>query len=131
MRAGDADACFAVGRTVAREGTHPLPNGSVVEVDGCTEDRAVLCEAWAHQGRPKSAQKAKVLTDAAKLFVAGQAVGALRKIIAFGDPEAAVWFRGKSWMAEALRVMGIEIMVVTLPEDLRASLRAAQTRQYR
>ena len=61
----------------------------------------------------------------------GQAVGAARKIIAFADTEAATWFTGKSWMAEALRVMWIETMVVELPEELRVRLRAAQARQFR
>jgi len=64
-----------VGRPLAKTRIR-LHNGSIVKVDGCSDDKMVLCEAWAHQGRPKSAQKGKVLTDAAKLFVAGQVVGA-------------------------------------------------------
>lgn len=109
-----------------------LPNGSVVEVDGCSDDRSILCEAWAHQGPPKSAQKMKVITDAAKLFVAGQAIGGdVRLLIVFGDRNAAAWFQGRSWMAEALRVMGVEILVLELGEDLKNTLRAAQARQYR
>src|SRR4051812_37113436 len=70
----------AVGRPLAKTRI-TLTNGCFVEVDGCSDDRTLLCEAWAHQGKPKSAQKAKVLTDAAKLFVAGQTVRAERKII--------------------------------------------------
>jgi hypothetical protein len=44
--------------------------GCSVEIDGVSAERSVLCEAWAHQGVPKSAQKAKVMTDALKLIFA-------------------------------------------------------------
>jgi hypothetical protein len=49
----------------------PLPSGGHLEIDGCSADRRVFCEAWAHQGAPKSAQKGKVMTDAARLFSRG------------------------------------------------------------
>ena len=109
-----------------------LPNGSCLEVDGCNEQRTVLCEAWAHQGAPKSAQKMKVITDASKLFLAGKVIGGdVRRIFVFADDCAAAWFRGRSWMAEALRTMQVEVCVIELPADVRASLITAQKRQYR
>jgi hypothetical protein len=47
------------------------------------------------------------------------------------DEQAAQWFKGRTWMAEALRTMGVEVVVVELPDDIRASVRTAQVRQYR
>jgi hypothetical protein len=47
--------------------TLTVPSGARVEVDGATADRTVLVECWAHQGKPKSAQRHKVLADAFKL----------------------------------------------------------------
>lgn len=110
----------------------PLPNGGHLEVDGCDASRSVLCEAWAHQGRVRPAQKSKVVMDAAKLFLAGQVLGTNpRKIIAFADTVPAKWFRGRSWMAELLKAMNIEVLVVELPPEIRARVCAAQERQYR
>ncbi|MGE0227634.1 MAG: hypothetical protein AB7I38_13455 [Dehalococcoidia bacterium] len=44
------------------------PEGRWLEVDAVSESPPLLCEIWAHQGAPKSAQKAKVMTDAMKLL---------------------------------------------------------------
>jgi hypothetical protein len=52
-----------------------------------------------------------------------------RRIIAFGDPEAAACVTGKSWLAEALTTWEVEVLVVELDEEDRAGLRAAQARQ--
>ncbi len=107
--------------------------GAHVDVDGVAEDGSVLVEAWAHQGPPKPAQKAKVAADALKLiwvdrsFYGGQA----RKILALADPVAAMHFQGGSWIAAALTDLGIEVCVVPLDARVRASLRAAQERQFR
>lgn len=109
-----------------------LSDGSWLEIDGACESPSVLCEAWARQGRPKSAQKNKVLADAFKLLHAAQLVpGPARLILVFGDGEAAAHFLGRSWMAQALKARGIEIHVVDLPADVRASIQAAQRRQFR
>ena len=54
----------------------------------------------------------------------------LDEIIAFADTVPAKWFRGRSWMAELLKAMNIEVLVVDLPPELRARVCAAQERQY-
>jgi hypothetical protein len=54
-----------------------------------------------------------------------------RKLIAFVDPDAARPFQGRSWMADALKAMGVELLVVDIPEHVKASVRAAQARQFR
>ena len=92
-----------------------------------------LVEAWAHQGRPKSAQKSKVMTDAAKLVWAEAAFfpeGA-RKILLLSDPIAAGHFRGSSWMAAALVNFGIEVRTVQLPPKHLAAVLRAQERRIR
>ena len=107
--------------------------GSSVEVDGISDEPPVLVEAWAHQGPPRPAQKYKVMTDAIKLLLVERALfprGA-RKILALTDEAAAAHFRGGSWMAEALREFGVEVMVVELPEETRGRIRQAQRRQFR
>jgi hypothetical protein len=109
-----------------------LPNGGVLEIDGCNTRSGVLCEAWAHQAKVRPAQKGKVVTDVAKLYLAGQTFSReTRRILAFADDTPARWFRGKSWMAELVRSMKIEIMVVNIPDDVRARVCAAQVRQFR
>lgn len=104
-----------------------------VTVDGASEDPAILVEAWAHQGKPKPAQKAKVVSDALKLIWIDQARyrGDARKILALADAAAAAHFTGRTWIAAALRDLRVEVCVVELPEDVRAALRAAQLRQRR
>ncbi len=95
----------------------------------------VLCEIWAHQGAPTSAQKAKVMTDAMKLLYARSLLpasgGGCRLLLAFADPRAAAHFSGTSWMARALKAAGIEIVVVELPEMVRVEVEKAQELQYR
>ncbi len=106
--------------------------GFRVDVDGLSHDPPVLVEAWAHQGPPKPAQKAKVMTDALKLlWVERRFPGGTRKVLALTDTSAASHFTGRTWMAAALRDLGIEVVVVELPADVRAGILAAQTRQFR
>jgi hypothetical protein len=104
-------------------------------VDGGTDDpdAPLLVEAWAHQGPPKPAQKAKVLTDAFKLSFAATLVSLRpRLILLFSDDTAAAPFRSsRTWSAAAIQQAGIEVMVVNLPEEERTAIRQAQKRQYR
>jgi hypothetical protein len=121
----------ALGVTLAKR-RFPTSNGSRAEVDGVCEDPPVLVEAWAHQGEPKAAQKAKVLTDAIKLvWVEQKFLPGARKVLLFSDPQAARHFRARTWAAAALADFGIEIHVVELPPERQAAIRAAQARQFR
>ncbi len=110
----------------------PLPTRGWLEIDGACDSPPILCEAWAHQGPAKSAQKDKVMTDAFKLLYAAQLVPErARMILLFACVKAASHFKGNSWMAQALKARGIEVQVAELPEPARAMIRAAQKRQYR
>ncbi|MQA00932.1 MAG: hypothetical protein GEU80_16700 [Dehalococcoidia bacterium] len=114
-----------------------LPHrGGWIEVDAAAEEPPILCEVWAHQGPPKSAQKAKVMTDAMKLLFARSTLPEAQRercrlLLVLADPAAAAHFQDKSWMAGALTSQGIEVIVVDLPQDVREQIRDAQRRQYR
>ena len=109
-----------------------LPDGARIELDAASEDLSVLCEAWAHQGRAKSAQKYKLLSDAFKLSLAARVIGGTpRLILLVSDEAACMHLRGRSWATAALRHHGIELQVVEVPEETRQRIRDAQTRQFR
>ena len=109
-----------------------LPAGGWLEIDGYCDSPRILCEAWAHIGKPKPAQKNKVMADTMKLlFAASLDPGDHRLILAFADDVAASHFQGESWMAQALKAKGIETRVVELPNDVRKRAQLAQKRQYR
>lgn len=114
------------------KGTLHLDGGGCLEIDGYCKCPAVLCEAWAHQGPPKAAQKHKVMSDGFKLLFASMLVPQpARMFLVFGDEAAADHFRGDSWMAKALRAKGIKVFVAPLDKKTRLSIWAAQQRQYR
>lgn len=111
-----------------------VPSGARVEVDGADAGRTVLVECWAHQGRPKSAQRHKVLADALKLaWIATTINPRPRLILCMSDPLAVAPFLPTSgaWAAQAFQDFGIEILVVDLPADVRQRVDEAQARQYR
>ncbi|MFD4635964.1 hypothetical protein ACFWN2_01545 [Lentzea sp. NPDC058436] len=111
----------------------PLDQGVRVEIDGADDELSILVEVWAHQGPPKVAQKHKVLADALKLLhVAASLPVAPRLVLCLCDPEAARHFTAaRSWAAHALRAFAIDVVVVELPAELAAAVRAAQLRQFR
>jgi hypothetical protein len=106
-----------------------LGKESTVQVDGCAADESVFVEIFAHQGLLKGGQKHKVKGDALKLISLTKGHPSARLILAFGNEEAARYALDKSWVAEAIRLWGIEVFVVELEPDARDGLRAAQARQ--
>ncbi len=109
-----------------------LPEGGWLQVDGFSKDPRVACEAWAHQGEAKSAQKDKVTKDIFKLVFVRELMQAdTRLILLFSDQAATKFLRGRSWRAQAMRSLGVEIEVVDVPVEVRNRVIAAQKRQYR
>lgn len=112
-----------------------LPQGNWIEVDGFCSSPTILCEAWAHIGSAKSAQKNKVMTDAFKLlFVSKFVVKSKNKqtlLLLFADKAASMHFQGKSWMAQCLKKQGVIIKIINLPKRLKDKILNAQRRQYR
>jgi len=109
-----------------------LPDGGKLELDGSCDNPPIACEAWAHIGPAKVAQKQKLMTDAFKLIFASQFLPkGTRKILVLADADAAKHLRGRSWMAQALKANRVELKIIDLPQEAIDSLRAAQKRQYR
>ena len=107
-------------------------DSKAMEIDGYAPDPPVLCEAWAHVGKPKGGQPLKVMNDALKLMLARSALcdpPGCRTILAFSDEDAAAPFKGNSWRAAALRRLRIEVLVVYLPRAVKDSVVTAQKRQ--
>lgn len=104
-----------------------------LEIDGVSDSPLILCEAWAHIGLAKSAQKHKVLTDATKLLFTKEFLikNKSRCILLFCDMQAASHFKGYSWMAQYLKSKEIEIKVIVLPKHIRDKVVNAQKRQHR
>ncbi len=81
-----------------------------VAVDGASSVSQVLCEAWAHIGRPKL------------LFIEKRMGGPRRKILAFADEEASRTFSSRGWHSACLRAFNIETHTVALPPDIRQKI---------
>jgi hypothetical protein len=107
-----------------------LGEDACVEVDGVNTEQRVICEIYCRIGRLLPAQKKKIAADILKLMVTERVLaGRWRKILCFADAGAAGEVRGRSWLAKAVALEGIEILVLDLPAETRASIVAAQARQ--
>ena len=107
-------------------------DGARVEVDGANPDNTVLVEAYARIGALKGAQPRKLASDAFKLAWAGQKLNATRLIIAVAGVDAENYLhRPGAWLTAAVRDAGIEVIRIDLDDEMRASLVAAQSRQFR
>lgn len=105
-------------------------DGVRVEIDGASEDRAVLVEAYAHTGVLRGGQPKKLATDAFKLTWAGRKLGSTRLIIAVIDEEVEQYLlRPKAWLTAAMRDSAVEVVRVDIDESARARVAAAQRLQ--
>jgi hypothetical protein len=104
-----------------------LAGGATVRVDATAIDGSVFAEIFARQGSLKTGQRHKIATDALKLLTIGRSRPDARLIIAMCDETAHAGILG--WLRESLETAGIEMRVVPLPADLRASIVNAQRKQ--
>jgi hypothetical protein len=106
----------------------PLPSG--VQPDAVDPKNKVVVEAYARVGALRGGQLHKVKGDILKLiFIDEKLGGGWRKIMVFADASAANYLLGKSWVAEAARLFGVEVFVKELPKDQRKLVKGAQVRQ--
>jgi hypothetical protein len=56
--------------------------------------------------------------------------GRWRKIFCFADGAAANILLGKSWLAAAAQLLGVQVEVCELPPEIKNSILAAQARQF-
>ncbi|HAM22273.1 MAG TPA: hypothetical protein DCQ04_08355 [Actinobacteria bacterium] len=109
----------------------PFGDASRVEVDGGAADFSIFVEVFAHQGSLRGGQVHKVARDALKLITLRRFHADARLILAFADSGAVTGVLGDAWLAEALRLWGVEVFVADLDDETRALLVSAQRRQYR
>ncbi|MDX1926927.1 MAG: hypothetical protein SFV81_10430, partial [Pirellulaceae bacterium] len=101
-----------------------------VKPDAISLSNRIVVEVYARIGSVKGAQQHKIKGDILKLAFIGQRLGTeWRKILCFASKEAASYASGATWVAEAAREFGIEIVAVDIPEDIKASIVTAQVRQ--
>lgn len=109
-----------------------LGSDCAMQIDGYSDEPPVICEVWAHIGKPKGSQPAKVMADAFKLlFCEKRLCKKFRKILLFSDEVVQQHFSGKKWQAECLREHNIEVIALQLPVTLLNKIEKAQKRQYR
>ncbi len=106
-----------------------LPGGTYVAVDGVAEQPHTFVEVYAHQGLLKGGHVHKVAQDVLKLITLGRAHPDARLVLAFADADAAAHVSSAGWLAEAVSTWGVEVIVVELPDDVRAAIWSAQYRQ--
>ena len=107
--------------------SYPIEGARSIHIDGVANDPLTMVEAWAHQGRPKSAQSNKVTTDAFKLAFLQQQLGQdARKILLFSDGLAARPFQSGTWRAKAIAEAGIEVWIAELDDEVRSRIRDAR-----
>lgn len=104
-------------------------SGATVQVDGAPSDESLFVEIFARQGALKSGQRKKVSQDALKLVTLGRSRPSARLILAFADEQAAAYASKGTWLSEALRTWGVEVLVVELEQTVRARIREAQVQQ--
>lgn len=101
-----------------------------VKPDAVSSHNKIVVEVYARIGAVKGAQLHKIKGDILKLAFIGQRSGSeWRKILCFASKEAASYASGATWVAAAATGFGIEIVVVDIPEDIKASIVTAQVRQ--
>ena len=72
------------------------------------------------------------MNDATKLhWIAALLERSSRLILCVTDEASVKHLRGMSWQGQALKHLGVEIEVAEIPDDIRARIHEAQTRQRR
>ena len=112
-----------------RPGKVMVAEGITIEVDAASADFGVVVEAYARQGRLKGAQPKKVAQDILKLALLKRVPGreATRAVIAFASSEARASITG--WLQHAADSFGVELVVVEIADETKATIRASQDRQ--
>lgn len=110
-------------------GTLALSGGVRIQLDARSEDGKFAIEAYARQGTLKGGQLKKIAQDVLKLALLRQEPDHVdvRPIIVFASEEARSSITG--WVKRAADVFGVELHVVDIDADLRATIVATQGQQ--
>ena len=107
-----------------------IGNGLRVEVDAANVENDFYGEICARLTKIQPAHIEKVSADMLKLqLIEHKLDHSCRKVLCFADLMWGKFFAGKSWVAEAARSFGIQIVVVKVPEEILLQVFAAQRRQ--
>ena len=106
-----------------------LPGGAYVHVDGVADDPRTFIEIYAHLGPLKGGHVHKIAQDILKLVTLHRAYPDARLALVFADSAAAARFSGTGWLAEAVKTWDVDVVVIEVPQDVRAAIEAAQLRQ--
>jgi hypothetical protein len=106
-----------------------IDGATPVKVDGVSDDERVFVEIFAHQGPLKGGQRRKVALDVLKLITIGREHPDAQLVIALADETAAASLKSNTWLATALRLWKIDVVVVPITDDTRAQLVDAQVGQ--
>ena len=114
---------------VTKPGRVTLTGDVWVEVDARSDNGSVFVEAYARQGSLKGAQLKKIGQDVLKLALLKREADYTdtRAIIAFASQEARDSIKG--WLRRAAEAFEVELRVVSISDELREEIPAAQSRQ--
>jgi hypothetical protein len=108
-----------------------LDDTTPVKVDAVSPNRTVFIEIFAHQGLLKGGQRHKVAADALKLITIGREHLDAQLVMALVDETVAARLKSNTWLAAALRLWKVDVVVVPIKDDTRAQLRDTQVQQKR
>ena len=95
-----------------------------------SEQNRIIGEIHAHIGRLKGSQPDKIASDILKMLLYEKKTEfEWKKYIAICDIDEYEQLRGNSFLAEAIREYGIELLLVDLPKELRDKLLKCMKRQ--
>nr|MBR4280381.1 hypothetical protein [Clostridia bacterium] len=110
----------------------PLANNGLtyIQPDFYSEEHSVVGEIFAHIGKPKKAQDNKIANDILKMLLLEELKGRkYRKIIVVCDEKEEKKLRGKSVLAESIRLFGIDIIHIEIDKQMQKEILQAQARQ--
>lgn len=101
-----------------------------MQPDFYSEKDGIVGEIFTHIGRPNKAQDNKVANDILKMLLLEKLEGrTYRKMIVVCDEQEMKKITGTSILAECIRQFHIEVKIIEIEANLRATLIAAQKRQ--
>jgi len=107
-----------------------LNNKSAIQIDGFSATGRILCEVYAHVGTLRGSQPDKVAADILKLNLAATRLGGpWRKVLLFADEAACKQLRGSSWLSEACKESGVDIVVADMSGKMKGKIAEAQRKQ--
>ena len=105
--------------TIVKPDSLPLDTSGTVYIspDFYSEENKIIGEIHAHIGRLKGAQPDKIASDVLKMLLFEKERGIkYKKYIAVCDQDEYKQLSGKSALAESIRVFGIELLFISIPE---------------